>query len=116
MCLFILLTCAACKNHDNFPLQSGNYYAVGDYEPGLTPYFSLDMDNNTFALGTGSLVSFGAQGTFTIRDNTIIATSQIATFVFEIMDCNTVVLIDSGDNEFLQLPANTEFVYSEDSK
>ena len=68
------------------------------------------------AWGAGSLVSFAANGSFTIEEDTLVATTQIATFVFNIADYNTLVLVDNGYNEYFQLAEDSEFVYSDDLK
>ena len=103
-------------NSDTTPVLSGNYYAVGDYEEMLTPYLSLDTNNSAFRFGAGSVVSYQEYGSYEILDGKIIATSQSTTFIFEIKDKNTLILIDNGDNGFFKIPINTQFVYSEDLK
>ena len=80
----------------------------------LTPYLWIDTDENKFALGAGSIISYAEHGTYEIADGKVIATSQSTTFEFEIKDNNTLVLIDNGDNEYFKIPINTQFVYSED--
>ena len=103
-------------NSDTPPVPSGIYYVKGDFEEGLTPYVFLSLDDNTFSMGAGSLVSFAANGSFTIEEDTLVATTPIATFVFNIADSNTLVLVDNGDNEYFQLAEDSEFVYSDDLK
>ena len=115
ICLLMLFSFVGC-NSDTTPVLSGNYYVKGDFEEGLTPYVSLSLDDNTFSMGAGSLVSFAANGSFTIEENTLVATTQIATFVFNIADSNTLVLVDNGGNDFFKIPINTQFIYSEDLK
>ena len=115
ICLIVLFACVGCSsNSNNVTLTSGNYYAEGDFEEGLTPYVSLSLDDNTFRIGAGSLVSFQAYGSFETNGSKLIATSQITTFVFEIKDSKTLVLVDNGDNEYFQLAENTEFVFCGD--
>jgi hypothetical protein len=94
-------------------LRSGNYYAVGDYEEMLTPYLGLDTDQKTFSFGAGSVISYAERGNYAVVDGSIIATSQSTTFQFEIVDKNTLILIDNGDNEYFKIPVNTQFVFSE---
>lgn len=113
ICLIAILSFTSC-NSDPVRLHSGNYYAVGDYEEFLTPYFRLDTSQNRFYLGAGSIVSYAEYGTYRIVGSRIIATSQSTTFVFEIKDTNTLVLVDNGDNHYFKLPVNTQFVFSED--
>lgn len=115
MCVLILPSFAGC-NSDTTSVLSGNYYAVGDYEEMLTPYLWLDTNENKFSLGPGSVVSYAENGTYEIVGGKIIATSQSATFEFEIKDVDTLVLIDNGDNEFFKIPINTQFVFSKDLK
>ena len=113
--LLMLLSFVGC-NSDTIPVLSGNYYAVGDYEEMLTPYLRLDVNENKFSLCPGTIVSYAENGTYKILNDKIIATSQSATFEFEIKDKNTLILIDNGDNDSFEIPINTQFVYSEDLK
>ena len=125
ICLIILISFSSCNadnnatssscNTDNnaTSLRSGNYYAVGDYEEMLTPYLWLDTDQKTFSFGAGAVISYEEHGTYAVVGETIIATSQSITFQFEIVDKNTLILIDNGDDEFFKIPLNTQFVFSE---
>ena len=110
--LFTFVGCNSIESEDQ--LTSGTFYMAGDFEEGLTPYVSLSLDDNTFRMGAGSLVSFQAYGSFEINGSKLIATSQITTFVFEIKDSKTLVLVDNGDNEYFQLEENSQFVYSDE--
>jgi hypothetical protein len=112
----VLLSLVGCNSDINTSLLSGSYYAVGEYEEMLTPYFWLDTSKNEFQFGAGSIISYAEYGTYEIMDGKIIATSQSTTFEFEIRDENTLVLIDNGDNDYFKIPVNTQFVYSEDLK
>ena len=85
ICLLMLFSFVGCDS-DTTPVLSGSYYAVGDYEEMLTPYLSLDTDNNEFRFGAGSVVSYQEYGSYKIADGKIIATSQSTTFEFEIKD------------------------------
>mgnify|MGYP006974611650 CR=1 FL=1 len=115
ICLLMLFSFVGCDS-DTTPVLSGNYYAVGDYDEMLTPYLCLDVNENTFSLGAGSVVSYQEYGSYKIADGKIIATSQRTTFKFEVKDKNTLVLIDNGDNDYFKIPVNTQFIYSEDLK
>ena len=114
ICLIILISFSSCNADNNATsLRSGNYYAVGDYEEMLTPYLWLDTDQKTFSFGAGSVISYAECGNYAVVDGSIIATSQSTTFQFEIVDKNTLILIDNGDNEYFKIPVNTQFVFSE---
>lgn len=93
--------------------QSGTYEMAGDFDEGLTPYVWLSLEDGSVAIGAGSLASFQVQGSFEIEGNTVVAQTQLGTFVFEIKDSKTLVLIDSGDSEFFQLNEGLEFIYSD---
>lgn len=113
-CLLFLLAFVGCNSSKSEEkLISGTYYMQGDFDEGLTPYVSLSLEDGGFAMGAGSTVSFQAQGSFSIEGNSLVATTQISTFVFEIKDSKTLILIDNGDNEFFQLKENTEFIHSD---
>ena len=117
ICLIILISFSGCNADNNATsLRSGNYYAVGDYEKMLTPYLWLDTDQKTFLFGAGSVISYAEHGTYAVVDGTIIATSQSTTFQFKLVDNNTLILIDNGDNEYFKIPINTQFVFSEGLK
>ena len=114
LCLIHVLLFVGCNSVETEEnLTSGTYYMVGDFEEGLTPYVSLSLEDGGFAMGAGSVVSFQAQGSFSVEGNSLVAKTQISTFVFEIKDSKTLILIDNGDNEFFQLKENTEFIYSD---
>ena len=122
ICLILTILFIGCNansnmvnsNIDAVTLTSGMYYAEGDYEVGLTPYVSLSFDDNAFRIGTGSLFSFAAYGSFETSGSTLIATTQISTFVFEVKDPKTLVLIDNGENEYFQPAENTKYIFCGD--
>ena len=117
ICLILLISFSGCNtDNDSTLLHSGHYYAVGDYEEMLTPYVWLDIEQNEFSFGAGSVVSYAENGTYKVVDGIIIATSQSTTFKFDIVDKNTLILIDNGDNEYFKIPINTKFIFSEDLK
>ena len=111
--LFLLAFVGCNSSKSEEKLISGTYYMSGDFDEGLTPYVSLSLEDGGFAMGAGSIVSLQAQGSFSVEGNSLVATTQISTFVFEIKDSKTLILIDSGDNEFFQLKENTEFINSD---
>ena len=114
ICIVVALSFVGCNSiKTEEDLISGTYYMDGDFEEGLTPYVYLSVENSDFSMGAGSVVSFAANGSFTIEGNTLIADTQIATFVFKIENSKTLVLIDNGDNEYFQLEENSQFVYSD---
>lgn len=117
ICLIILSACVGCSsNGDRVTLTSGNYYADGDYEEMMTPYLWLDTEEHTFSMGAGSVISYAENGTYQVEDGKIVATSQSTTFVFEIKNSKTLILIDNGDNDYFKIPLGTEFVYSTELK
>ncbi len=115
ICLLTLLSAVGCS-FGTVPVLSGNYYAVGDYDEMLTPYLCLDVNENTFSLGAGSVVSIELYGSYKITDGKLIATSRDTTFEFEIKDDNTLVLTDNGGIEFFEILVDTEFEYSDELK
>lgn len=117
VCLILLASFVGCNADNNTTsLRSGDYYAVGDYEEMLTPYLFLNADENEFALGPGTIMSYAEIGTYKEVEGKIIATSQSTTFQFDIKDENTLILIDTGDSESFKTLLNTQFVFSEDFK
>ena len=98
-------------NSETPKLCNGQYNAVGDYEEFMTPYIELDTDKNEFRLCAGAIISYSEHGTYKETKGTLIATTQNTTFTFEIKDEKTLVLIDNGGYENLQIPINTQFVF-----
>ena len=114
ICIVVALSFVGCNSiKTEEDLISGTYYMDGDFEEGLTPYVYLSVENSDFSMGAGSVISFATNGSFTIEGNTLIADTQIATFIFKIENSKTLVLIDNGDNEYFQLEENSQFVYSD---
>ncbi len=113
-CLLFLLAFVGCNSSKSEEkLISGTYYMSGDFDEGLTPYVSLSLEDCGFAMGAGSIVSFQARGSFRVEGSSLVATTPISTFAFEIKNSKTLILIDNGDNEFFQLKENTEFIHSD---
>ena len=114
--LFLFFSFTGCQvNHNNVELNEGTYMMTGEYEDGLRPYVGLSMEDNTFGMGAGTLVSFQIQGSFEINESKLVATSQNGTFIFKIKDSNTLILIDTENNEYLPLPENSVFVLTENN-
>ncbi|MDO4816613.1 MAG: hypothetical protein Q4A83_08470 [Bacillota bacterium] len=115
ICVFLFIGCNSNAGHnsDTPDLLSGSYYAVGDYEKMLTPYFWINTETNEFRFGAGDIVSFTAYGTYEIENGIMIAASQIATFKLEIKNAKTLILIENGDNDYFKVPINTQFVFSD---
>lgn len=120
-CFLLVFSLIGCTDSNyvsssDISLQSGNYFAVGDYEKHSTPYVSFNTENHQFEFRGGALFSFAYRGSYKIEGEKIIATSQSTIFQFEIIDKNTVVLVDYGDEEDFYTPLNTKFVFSEEMK
>lgn len=117
ICFVFMISCVGCNsNSGSVALISGSFYAHGDYEEMMTPYLDLNTEERTFIMGPGALVSYAEYGTYRVRDGKIIATSQNTSFVFEIKNSKTLVLIDNGDNDYFKIPPETVFLYSEKLK
>ena len=111
VCFALLLAFSACGlNGSDVSLTSGIYYMDGDYEDPKIPYLQLDLEENSFALGRESMMSYAEHGSFKITNGKLKAKSQNTTFVFEIKDATTLILIDAGNDEYFQLLENSEFV------
>ena len=93
-------------------LLSGSYYAVGNYQKNLTPYFFVDTSDKTFRYGGGSAVSYAGYGTYTIQDGFLVATvensNQSKTYLLEIKDSHTLELIGNDGRE--------QYVFSQELK
>ena len=96
-------------------LKSGFYYLVGEYEAYATPYVKISFDDNSISFGEGTILSYAERGNFKIEGEMITASTQNTTFVFEIKDDASIILIDCGDYEPFVKYEGLEFVYhSED--
>ena len=114
---FCVLLCVACLfgcGSDDFdvPLSSGQYLAVGDYEEHAAPYLELNTNDKSFFMGEASIISNVEYGSFKVKDDRLIATSQNTTYVFKIKDSKMLVLIDNGNND--SFSPETEFVFFRD--
>ena len=111
--LTICLLPVSCQNADSnsYGLSSGHYFLNGDYEEPLTPYLQLDFEDHTFAFGEGLIVSYAERGSFKMQGNKLKATSQNTVFIFEMVDENKLILIDSGDAKAFQMHENSEFIF-----
>ncbi len=107
-CLLVLFSFVGC-NPNNTPL-SGYYITDGG---GASPYLHLNSDTNNFRAGQGMIYSFAIIGTYKIKDGMVIASSEYTTVKFEILDKETLVLIDKGDPDYFDVPVNTIFSYNE---
>lgn len=111
--LSIVLSFSGCNsNASHSALTSGTYYIDGDYPEYMTPYLQLDMEENTFSLGMGTILSYAEHGSFMIVGEKLIGKSQNTVFIFEITDSNTLVL--THNELFDELPPDVHFVLTED--
>lgn len=116
ICLSIFLVLVGCNTNpsNDVDLLSGTYFKDGAYAEVETPYLHLDFENNSFRFGQSMVMSYAEGGTFKIEAGKLIAESQSATFVFEIKNAKTLVLIDSGDSEIFQESEGSKFIYYKD--
>ena len=105
--LFGLVGCSSIN------LKSGYYYMVGEYEEFSTPYVKLNFDDKSFAFGEGTLLSYAERGSFEIKGERITASTQNTTFVFEIKDSSSIILIDCGGYEPFTEYEGSDFTYRE---
>lgn len=108
MCLILVSFLTGCNSTN---LKSGYYYKIGNYEEYATPYVELNFDDNSFTFGEGLILSYAERGSFAIKGEKITATTQNTTFVFEIKDSASIILIDCGEYEALTEHEGAEFGY-----
>ncbi|MBQ9106621.1 MAG: hypothetical protein IJY56_01875 [Clostridia bacterium] len=114
VCL-IILCATACKADNSHPdLRSGTYYMSGYFESGSRPYITLSLEDDTFRMGEGQILSFSEFGSFEIAENNLIVKARFTTFTFEIKDSKTLILIDNGNGETFDFAENSEFIFSND--
>ena len=113
-CLLALCSFMGCNSIPK--LSSGNYYAKGAYQSTFnTPYIYLNTEDSTFMVGLGDIYSYADGGSYEIQQGKIIATSPRATYQFEIKNKNTLILLENGYEEYLQISINTEFIFNDEN-
>ena len=108
MCCVFLFVLAGCSST---VLKTGYYYLVGEYDEYATPYVILNIDDNSFTFGEGTILSYAERGSFKIKGERITASTQTTTFVFEIKDSSSIRLIDCGGYEPFAEYEGLEFIY-----
>ena len=98
---------------NSISLKSGYYYVDGEYEEFATPYVKLNFDDNSFAFGEGTILSYAERGRFQIKGERITASTQNTTFIFEIKDSSSIILIDCGGYEPFAEYEGSYFTYRE---
>lgn len=96
-------------------LKSGYYYVDSEYEEFATPYVRLNFDDNSFAFGEGTILSYAERGSFQIKGERITAATQNTTFIFEIKDSSSIALIDCGSYAPFVDYLGLEFTYHENT-
>ena len=109
LCLVLLV---GCKREPITPV-SGNYYAQGDYEPYMTPYVYINLEDNSFVTGGGAALSYAEVGEFKMEDNRIIATTLSCRFVFEIENETTLKLVEADTHSPYEVTEDMTFVFHE---
>ena len=118
VCLFVVFVFCACGNNSEVELRTGGYYAEenylkGDFEEMMEPRIYINTAEKTFSYSTSPFVSYVEHGTYEIKDNKLIATTQTATYEFEIKDSSTLVFVGNG-SEDPKIPIGTRFVFAEE--
>ena len=108
MCCVLLFLLVGCRST---VLESGYYYLVGEYDEFVTPYVILNFDDNSIAFGEGTIMSYAERGSFKITGERITASTQNTTFVFEIKDSSSIIMIDCGGYEAFAEYEGLEFIY-----
>ena len=111
LCFLFLSSLVGCSSTD---LKSGYYFLVGDYEEHTTPYVIINFEDNSFSFGNALIQSYAERGSFTVKGEKITATTQNTTFVFEIIDPSSIILIDCGEYKPFADYMGLEFAYSND--
>lgn len=118
VCLFVVFVFCACGNNGEVELRTGGYYAEdnylkGEFEEIMEPRIYINIEKKTFSYSTSPFVSYVEHGTYKIKDNKLIATTQTATYEFEIKDSSTLVFVGNG-SEDPKIPIGTRFVFAEE--
>ena len=98
---------------NSISLKTGYYYVDGEYEEFATPYVKLNFDDNSFAFGEGTILSYAERGRFQIKGERITASTQNTTFIFEIKDSSSIILIDCGGYKPFAEYEGSDFTYRE---
>ena len=116
ICIVLLLSITACAPAEPIELKAGAYYLDGNFKKGATPYIWFYPDQNEFYISSGTTYSYAERGTYEIKDDQLIATSQYTVFTFDINNSDTLVLVDSGNNDYFRFQLGIEFIYSTEIK
>ncbi len=108
-----MFSVAACGS--NTSVKNGIYYMVCENEFGMVPNIRLSLEDSSCSLSGGLAMSYSEHGNFEIHEGKLIVYSQTTTYVFEILDDDTLVLIDNGNGGII-LSDNSKFIYSKDLK
>ena len=89
-----------------------------DIDTNLIPYLSLDDSNNTFVFFYDSLSSFLPIGTYEVKDHLLTATTTDGTshYTFEIVDNNTLVLIQDASSDVSLIDSNIGVTLQDQAK
>lgn len=110
LCVMMLLALAGCSADTDGGLRSGFYFLDCDDEMG-SPYVHLNVDENTFELCSSMMTSYSESGSFQVIAGQVIALTQNTSFIFQISEDKTLVLV--GNNDFFDLPENAEFTFQD---
>ncbi len=112
LCLLILLSLTACgEKSDPCDLRSGNYYMKGNEEINETPYVRLDFDKYTFWHCESPLSTQAEHGSFVVKDDMIIATTDQAVYEFRIVGEKIIVLLKVQGQRPLYMLEHSVFMY-----
>lgn len=113
ICLSVFLVLAGCNinRSENMELPTGFYFENGAYWEAETPYLHLDFEENSLCFGKSMITSYAESGSFKVKDGKIMAECQSATFIFEIINSKTVMLVDSGVSELFRDLEGAKFIY-----
>lgn len=117
VCFLAVLALAACGNDNESSIRTGSYnadnYLKGDFEEMMEPRIYINTEKKTFSYSTSPFVSYVEHGTYKIKNNKLIATTQTATYEFEIKSGSTLVFVGNG-SEDPKIPIGTSFVFAEE--
>ncbi len=93
-------------------MESGQYYAEGDYEDKtLVPSVHLDAETKEFSFKYGDMISNMYEGTYEIKGKRLLVTCDGATLEFYINQDYWLILKSVENADWMTLPIGTSFYF-----
>ncbi len=107
-CFILLFILAGCVSNPK-TLEQGTYYCTNVPDKS-TQYIHINLTDSTFYIGGDTFSSYREQGTIKVENGKLFASSEASTYVFEIKNNKTLILIENAETFPLYLHKNAKFI------